>query len=184
MTNFRRIIGVDPGTNILGFALIDAHKDNFKIIDIGVVKMKKSLSHHEKLKRIFESLNELIIAHRPETLAIEAPFYGKNIQVMLKLGRAQGMAIAAAVSQGLEIAEYAPRKIKQAVTGNGNAAKLQVAAMLNSIIKQPIKSDHLDATDALATAVCHHYQTSSLTNNQKRYEGWEGFINDHKERLK
>jgi crossover junction endodeoxyribonuclease RuvC len=174
-----KILGVDPGTNILGYAVLEVDGKALKVINFGVFHLEKYEDHHEKLKEIFLQLQEIIETYLPKQLAIEAPFYGKNVQSMLKLGRAQGVAMAAAMTMGLEIQEYAPKKIKQSITGNGNASKEQVAAMLESILKIKISSKHLDATDALGVAVTHYNQTGSIMGGQKKHSGWASFIKDN-----
>jgi crossover junction endodeoxyribonuclease RuvC len=176
------ILGIDPGTTILGFALLDATTSNGALIDIGTSRLNKIKDHAEKLKAIFEKTIQIIELHQPQILAIEAPFYGKNPQSMLKLGRAQGVVIAAAMYKGLEVFEYSPRKIKQSITGNGNASKEQIAAMLinMNLIKENKYS--LDATDALAVAVCHHLQNRITAVGQK-FSGWEAFITKNQNRV-
>ncbi len=174
-----KILGVDPGTNILGYAVLEVDGKALKVLNFGVFHLEKYEDHHEKLKEIFLQLQEIIETYLPKQLAIEAPFYGKNVQSMLKLGRAQGVAMAAAMTMGLEIQEYAPKKIKQSITGNGNASKEQVAAMLESILKIKISSKHLDATDALGVAVTHYNQTGSILGGQKKHSGWSSFIKDN-----
>ena len=151
---------------------------------MGVVHLDKYNSQQSKLKRILEKINFLIKNHTPDALAIEAPFYGKNVQSMLKLGRAQGVAMIAAISKDIPIYEYAPKKIKQAVTGNGNASKEQVAAMLKQLLRFQESSKYLDATDALAAAVCHHFQSNTLGDNDKGYKNWKAFVKANPERLK
>ncbi|MGB4959417.1 MAG: crossover junction endodeoxyribonuclease RuvC [Saprospiraceae bacterium] len=178
-----KILGVDPGTNVLGYAVLDVQGKILKVITFGVFHLVKFEDHHEKLKEIFLQLQEIIETYLPDQLAIEAPFYGKNVQSMLKLGRAQGVAMAAAMTMGLEIQEYAPKKIKQSITGNGNASKEQVAAMLESILKIKITSKHLDATDALGVAVCHFNQSGGLGGSQKKHSGWASFLKDHPDRI-
>jgi len=187
--NSYKILGVDPGTNILGYAILEVNGKVLKLIDFGVLRLEKYVDHHDKLKEIFLQLQELIETYRPTQLAVEAPFYGKNVQSMLKLGRAQGVAMAAAITMGLEINEYAPKKIKQSITGNGNASKEQVAAMLETILKIKVSSQHLDATDALGVAVCHYNQsgglgsvpskTKSHTNNKKSVSTWSAFVKEN-----
>jgi len=180
-----RILGVDPGTNILGYAILEVKGNDLSPVDIGVVYLQHFEDHPQKLKRIFERLSSIISQYGPRYLAIEAPFYGKNPQSMLKLGRAQGVAMAAAITRGLEITEYSPKKIKQSVTGNGNAAKEQVAAMLQNTLKVNLDGQYLDATDALAAAVCHYYQSRSvLGGNGKKYNDWSSFLKDNPERAK
>jgi len=148
------------------------------------VKLAHLDSQQLKLKKIFERLQQLIDIHQPKEMAIEAPFYGKNVQSMLKLGRAQGVAIAAGITKGLSIEEYAPKKIKQSVTGSGNASKEQVAAMLETILNTKIKASTFDSTDALAVAVCHYYQTSNRLGKSLQKGGWKGFIKDNPDRVK
>lgn len=176
------ILGIDPGTNVMGYAVLEVAGQKIRALDIGVVYMKHLDQHQYKLKKIFERLQAIIQTYQPREMAVEAPFYGKNPQSMLKLGRAQGVAIAAAITQGVEVTEYSPKKVKSAVTGNGNAAKEQVAAMLAAILKVQLDDQYLDATDALAVALCHHYQTGSTRFNQKRYSDWSAFLKDHPNR--
>jgi crossover junction endodeoxyribonuclease RuvC len=178
-----KILGVDPGTNLLGYAILEVSGKNLKLIDFGVFRLKEYEDHHHKLKEIYLQLQEIIECYLPRILAIEAPFYGKNVQSMLKLGRAQGVAMAAAITMGLEIHEYAPKKIKQSITGNGNASKEQVAALLESMLKIKIDTAHLDATDALATAVTHFNQNSSLLSGTKKHSSWSSFIKDNPDRV-
>ncbi len=178
-----KILGVDPGTNILGYAVLEVQGSSLKILNFGVFHLEKFEDHHEKLKEIFLQLQEIIETYLPEHLAIEAPFYGKNVQSMLKLGRAQGVAMAAAMTMGLKIQEYAPKKVKQSITGNGNASKEQVAAMLESILKIKISSKHLDATDALGVAVCHYNQSTSILAGLKKHNGWSSFIKNNPEKI-
>lgn len=174
-----RLLGVDPGTNILGYALLNVDNRKLSLCDMGVIYPGKFETHQEKLKHIFERLQSIIDIYAPREMAIEAPFYAKNPQSMLKLGRAQGVAIAAAMMKGVDITEYSPRKIKQSVTGKGNASKEQVAAMLGNTLNFNIDDYYLDATDALATAVCHFYQSGSPLSGQKRYNDWGSFLKDN-----
>lgn len=174
-----KILGVDPGTNQLGYAIIEIQGKQMKLITLGILRLQSYKDHQTKLKEIFLQLQEIIETYLPKQMAVEAPFYGKNVQSMLKLGRAQGVAMAAAMTMGIQISEYAPKKIKQSVTGNGNASKEQVAAMLNSILKMKIETPNLDATDALGAAVCHYYQTGNALSGQKRYSGWDSFLKDN-----
>lgn len=178
-----KILGVDPGTNILGYAVLEVDNQTTKLISFGVIKLKGEEDHQHKLKEIYLQLQEIIESFLPKYMAVEAPFYGKNVQSMLKLGRAQGVAIAAGITMGLEIQEYSPKKIKQSVTGNGNASKEQVAAMLESILKIKIKSEYVDATDALATAYCHFNQLGGLSGGKKKYSGWSAFIKENPSKL-
>lgn len=180
----RVILGIDPGTNIMGYGLLHISAMEMKLVDLGVLHLSSLDNHPLKLKKIFETAIGLIEQHKPDDLAIEAPFYGKNIQSMLKLGRAQGVAIAAALYKNIPIAEYSPKKIKQSLTGNGNASKEQVAGMLKTLLKFSEAPKYLDATDALAVAVCHHFQTSGKksTGEKKSYTGWKQFLADNPNR--
>lgn len=180
----RIILGIDPGTAIMGYGLVKETGSKLELISLGVVKMANLDDHTLKLQRIFEKTISLIDNYHPDCLAIEAPFYGKNIQVMLKLGRAQGVAMAAALSRNVVITEYAPRKIKQSITGNGNATKEQVAAMLQNLLKFQETPEFLDATDGLAVAVCHSFQKISTGRGNKiSYSGWEAFVKDNNQRV-
>ena len=179
----RIILGIDPGTKVMGYGLIKETGKQLSLISLGIVKLGHLDNHALKLKQIFEKTSALIMQYMPDCMALEDPFYGKNIQVILKLGRAQGVAMAAALSKDIEIAEYSPRKIKQAVTGNGNASKEQVASMLKSLLKFEEGPQFLDATDGLAVAVCHAFQGNN-TIQKKNYSGWESFIKDNTHRLK
>ena len=175
-----KILGVDPGTNVVGYSVIELVERDVQILDIGVIKLDPRTTHQVRLKEIFLQLQEVIETFLPQAMAIEAPFYGKNVQSMLKLGRAQGVAMAAGMTMGLEITEYPPKKIKQAVTGNGNAAKEQVAAMLSHLTGKPLANYGLDATDALAAAYCHYLKlTGPAIGTGKRYDSWEKFLKDN-----
>jgi len=151
------ILGIDPGTNVMGYALIVTEGKQYKLLQYGVIHLKKYGSHELKLKKIFERITGILEEFLPDTVALEAPFYGANVQSMLKLGRAQGVAMAAALAREIPITEYSPKKVKQSVTGNGNASKEQVAAMLQTLFKLEEIPKMLDATDALAVALCHHF---------------------------
>ncbi len=183
----RIILGIDPGTAVMGYGLIKETGHKMALISMGVVKMGAIDDHMLKLQRIFEKTVSLIDQYHPDCLAIEAPFYGKNIQVMLKLGRAQGIAMAAALSRNVSITEYSPRKIKQAITGNGNATKEQVAAMLQTLLSFKETPEFLDATDGLAVAVCHSFQKINTGigkgSAKKSYSGWETFVKDNTDRV-
>ena len=180
-----RLLGIDPGTNVLGYAVVEVQsKKTVKVLEMGVVKMSHLGNAYAKLGKIFERIVTIIDIYKPTAMAIEAPFFGKNVQSMLKLGRAQGVSIAAGISSGLEVTEYSPKKIKQSVTGNGNAAKEQVAAMLEMTLKVDLSSHYLDATDALATAMCHFYQTGSAVGGKKKYSDWGSFLKDNPARKK
>ena len=175
------ILGVDPGTNVMGYGLIQIYKHKLTLIQYGVIHLNKYEDHAIKLNKIFERIVQLIDEYHPDFMAIEAPFYGKNVQSMLKLGRAQGVAIAAAISRQVPITEYAPKKIKQSVTGNGNASKEQVAAMLCNLLTITEAPKLLDATDALAVALCHHFQNGKVATKAK---GWGAFLKEHPDRVK
>ena len=179
----RIILGIDPGTTLMGYGVIEVLYKKPRLITMGVIDLKKIDDHYLKLSKIFERVIGLIDSFQPDELAIEAPFFGKNVQSMLKLGRAQGVAIAAALSRQIPIFEYAPRKIKMAITGNGNASKEQVAQML----KQELRFDEipadLDATDGLAAALCHFYQNKPQ-NDGKSYNSWKDFMNQNPGRVK
>ncbi len=175
----RIILGIDPGTAVLGYGIVLEKGNKLSLLGLGVVKLDHLDDHGLKLQRIFQKTTALIAEYRPDCVALEAPFYGKNIQVMLKLGRAQGVAMAAALNQDIPIFEYAPRKIKQSVTGNGNASKEQVAAMLKTLLKFDETPHFLDATDGLAVAVCHAFQSKvGGGGGGKSFSGWEAFAKD------
>jgi crossover junction endodeoxyribonuclease RuvC len=176
------IIGIDPGTNFTGYGILETSQNKLNVVALGVIDLRKSGSHFLKLKRIFDRTLELIDSHHPDELAIESPFYGKNVQSMLKLGRAQGAAIAAALYRDIPTFEYAPRKIKMSITGKGNASKEQVAAMLTNVLHFREIPLPLDASDALAAALCHHYQNQQL-NTPSSYHSWKDFIRQNKGRV-
>lgn len=179
----RIILGIDPGTAILGYGIVREVGKQLSLISLGIVKLDHLSDHGLKLQHIFQKTSALIEQYQPDCMALEAPFYGKNIQVMLKLGRAQGVAMAAALNRDIPIFEYAPRKIKQSVTGNGNAGKEQVAAMLKTLLKFQETPQFLDATDGLAVAVCHAFQNHTQGGSKRNYSGWKDFIKDHADRL-
>lgn len=183
--NFDKIIlGIDPGTNIMGYGLLGCTGKKYSIISIGAIDLSKYEGHPLKLKKIFERTLYLVDTYHPDELAIEAPFYGKNVQSMLKLGRAQGVAIAAVLQREIPIFEYAPRKIKQSITGNGNATKEQVAAMLQTLLKFEEMPKHLDATDGLAVAVCHFFQNNALQSKGTKGGSWESFVKNNPGKVK
>lgn len=179
------IIGIDPGTNVMGYGILGIKARKPELIALGVVKLNKFDSHYVRLLRIHERVIGLVEQFLPDEMAIEAPFFGKNVQSMLKLGRAQGVAMAAALSRDIPITEYEPRKIKMAITGNGAASKEQVREMLRRILK--ISSDQLDieldATDALAAALCHHYESSRPVPTAGP-KSWKDFIAKNPDRVK
>lgn len=178
------ILGLDPGTTTMGYGIIRIRKNKMEMISTGVIHLHKLENHELKLKKIFEKVSFLVEEYLPDEVAVEAPFFGKNVQSMLKLGRAQGVAMAAVLTRDLPIQEYAPRKIKQAITGNGNASKEQVAKMLQSLLKLKELPKKLDATDGLAAAVCHYFQTGKPDSGKKNYSGWSSFVKDNPDRTK
>ncbi len=175
------VLGLDPGTNIMGYGIILINGQKLTLLQFGVINMGKYGAHELKLKKIFDRVLGLVDEFNPDEVALEAPFFGKNVQSMLKLGRAQGVAMAAALFREVPITEYAPKKVKQSVTGNGNASKEQVAKMLMQIFNIKEMPKLLDASDALAVAVCHHYQNGVVKSKSK---SWEGFLNDNPGRVK
>ncbi|MFX1702412.1 crossover junction endodeoxyribonuclease RuvC [Chitinophaga sp. CC14] len=177
------ILGIDPGTLVMGYGLILIEGKKASLLEMNVLKLSKFKDHYERLQLIHCRVQELIQEHKPASFAIEAPFFGKNVQSMLKLGRAQGVAIAAAIQAGLGVTEYSPKKVKQSVTGNGNADKEQVWLMLQRILNISERPDYLDATDALAVAVCHFYQESNPLAGIGKAKGWEKFLQQHPERI-
>jgi crossover junction endodeoxyribonuclease RuvC len=178
----RIILGIDPGTIVMGYGLLHVSNNILKPLGIGVMQLDKYDDHAIRLKKIFERVIGLIEEFKPDELAIEAPFFGKNVQSMLKLGRAQGVAIAAALSRNVPITEYSPKKIKMSITGNGNASKEQVAAMLQQVLGLNAGHRYLDATDALGAALCHYYQNNKVATSGKSYTGWKAFLADNPKR--
>ena len=183
-TKEKIILGVDPGTNIMGYGLLKVTGSKPEMMTMGVIDLRHFPDGHMKLGHIFERMTGIIDEWLPDEMAIEAPFFGKNVQSMLKLGRAQGTAIAAAIHHSVPIHEYAPMKIKMAITGNGNASKEQVAGMLKRLLKlnDDDMSDFMDATDALAAAYCHYMQIGRPESPVK-YHGWKDFVNKNKEKI-
>ncbi|MBE2230602.1 MAG: crossover junction endodeoxyribonuclease RuvC [Chitinophagaceae bacterium] len=178
------ILGIDPGTLVMGYGLVKVTGRDVSLLDLGVLKPGKIKDGYKRLQLIFNTVSGLITQYKPTDFAIEAPFFGKNVQSMLKLGRAQGVAIAAAMRHGLEVTEYSPKKVKQSVTGNGNADKEQVMKMLQTLLSFKDSPKYLDATDALAVALCHHYQISSVTGAAgKGLKGWEDFLKKNPGRI-
>lgn len=176
------ILGIDPGTVVMGYGLIQVDGKKLSALTMGVIKLDKLKDHPERLKTIFDRTVAIIEEYKPQQLAIEAPFFGKNVQSMLKLGRAQGVAIAAALSKDLPIAEYSPRKIKQSITGSGNASKEQVSGMLENLLNTKLGGIPLDATDGLAAAVCHHFNSGGVSSSSKSYSGWASFLKENPDR--
>ena len=175
-------MGIDPGTTIMGFGIIRVCGSQLEFLQMNELLLKKYEDPFTKLKVIFERTLELIDTYNPDEIAIEAPFYGKNVQSMLKLGRAQGVAMAAGLSRQIPITEYLPKKIKMAITGNGNASKEQVAKMLQSTLGLKTLPRNLDCTDGLAAAVCHHYNEGRISTG-KKYTGWEAFVKQNDGRI-
>lgn len=179
------ILGIDPGTLVMGFGVIEIHSGGMSLLLMDVLKLSPKADAYTRLRLIHEKVRELLAENTPNEFAIEAPFFGKNVQSMLKLGRAQGVAIAAAMQAGIPVTEYSPRKIKQSITGNGNADKLQVLKMLQRILNFEETPKFLDAADALAVAVCHHFQGSELTiNSTSKINGWKDFLVKNPTRIK
>ena len=167
----------------MGYGIIHIQENKMSLIQMGVLHLSKLTSHELKLKKIFERTLQLVDEYNPDELAVEAPFFGKNVQSMLKLGRAQGVAMSAALYRNIPIFEYAPKKIKMAITGKGTASKEQVAAMLKSMLNIKETPKHLDASDGLAAAVCHHFQRNT-NSGERSYKGWGAFLKDNPEKLK
>lgn len=181
------ILGIDPGTIVMGYGLVTVTGQEMSLLELGVLKPGKVKDTYKKLQLIFNTVSGLITKYQPTDFAIEAPFFGKNVQSMLKLGRAQGVAIAAAMRHGLDVTEYSPKKVKQSITGNGNADKEQVMKMLQVLLHFSERPRQLDATDALAVAVCHHFQTSGPAGTKgikKGLKGWDDFIAKNPDRLR
>lgn len=181
MASEKIILGIDPGTTIMGFGLIRTSKDQMELIQMHELQLSKYSDHYLKLKQIYKRTLEIIDAHTPDEIAIEAPFFGKNVQSMLKLGRAQGVAMAAGLNREIPITEYSPKKIKMAITGNGNASKEQVAKMLKSMLNIELLPENLDATDGLAAAVCHFYNKGKQLPG-KQYSDWSAFVKQNSQK--
>ena len=175
------ILGIDPGTNVMGYGVIKVHDNKASIVTMGVIDMRKEDDVYLKLGHIFQRVNGIIDSYLPDEMAIEAPFFGKNVQSMLKLGRAKGVAIAAAINHSVPITEYAPLKIKMAITGNGSASKEQVAGMLQRMLhlEESEMPKFLDATDAMAAAYCHYLQMGRPDTGKKGPKSWKEFINNN-----
>jgi crossover junction endodeoxyribonuclease RuvC len=180
------ILGIDPGTLVMGYSIIHVSFGRIAVLEMDVLKLSSKKDHYERLQLIHQKIVHLISQFKPTVFAIEAPFFGKNVQSMLKLGRAQGVAIAAAMQSGLTVHEYSPKKVKQSITGNGNADKEQVWKMLQRILPiQHMEVEYLDISDALAVAVCHHFQDNPLLGGDtKKLKGWEDFIAKNPDRVK
>jgi crossover junction endodeoxyribonuclease RuvC len=178
-------MGVDPGTNLLGYGIIAVAGERLSVLTLGVLKLEKYSDHYNRLHKIFERILSLIDEFHPTEFAIEAPFFGKNVQSMLKLGRAQGVCIAAAMYRSLPVSEYSPRSVKLAITGRGGASKEQVSGMLHHQLQFDSSTFAIDATDALAVALCHHFSSKSVVASGKgSYSGWDAFIKNNPSRVK
>lgn len=181
----KTILGVDPGTNVMGYGVIEVKNNKINLLQYGVLHISKydKDDHALRLKKIFDKTAALIEQYMPDYFAIEAQFFGKNVQSMLKLGRAQGVALAAALERGIPVVEYAPKKVKQSVTGNGNASKEQVAAMILRMFNISETPEFFDATDALAVALCHHYQAKTTFSKSTSASGWKQFLVNNPDKL-
>jgi crossover junction endodeoxyribonuclease RuvC len=182
MVEDKIILGIDPGTSIMGYGIIAIKSGKISMLNYGIIQLNKLENHPDKLKRIFERVDGLIASYHPDEMAIEAPFFGKNVQSMLKLGRAQGVCIAASLSRNIPFEEYSPRRIKQAITGKGSASKEQVAGMLQTLLGLKELPKHLDATDGLAVALCHYYSKGVGEHNKAKVKGWEAFVKQNPKR--
>ena len=178
------ILGIDPGTTVLGYGLIHIQGAKISLINFGIIQLNKLNNQPDKLKRIYDRIIAVIEEYKPDEMALEAPFFGKNVQSMLKLGRAQGVCIAAALSKNILYEEYTPRRIKQSVCGNGNSSKEQVALMLQRLLSFPDMPKYLDATDGLAVAICHHFSKGIGENNKSKVSGWGQFVAKNPDRKK
>ncbi len=187
------ILGVDPGTVVMGYGIIAVKGEKIELVTMDVLKMSSREDGYDRLKKIYTIIETLIKTYKPHGFAIEAPFFGKNVQSMLKLGRAQGVAIAAAMQHGVPVTEYSPKKVKQSITGNGNASKDQVMKMLQRLVSFTEDTRYFDATDALAVAICHHFQEGSpmaaaarsiAPGRAKKVKGWEAFVAVNPDRVK
>jgi crossover junction endodeoxyribonuclease RuvC len=177
------ILGIDPGTLHLGYGIVTSKGQDVKMVCMGTIHLVKYENHQIKLQKIFEKITFLIEEYMPDEMAVECPFYGENAQSMLKLGRAQGVSMVAGLIKGIPVAEYYPKKVKLAVTGSGNASKEQVAAMLQKTLKIESLPKSLDATDALAVAVCHHYATMNTITSMNKFSGWKDFIKQNEKKI-
>ncbi|MCH2224855.1 MAG: crossover junction endodeoxyribonuclease RuvC [Crocinitomicaceae bacterium] len=182
MVEDKIILGIDPGTTVMGYGIIHVKDKKIEMLNFGIIQLSKLPTHPDKLKRIFDRLDGIISEYRPDEMAIEAPFFGKNVQSMLKLGRAQGVSIAAALKHNVPFEEYTPRRIKQAITGSGAASKEQVALMLMKILNFKEMPKYLDATDGLAVAMCHHFSKGVGEHNKTKSSDWGSFVKNNPSR--
>ena len=179
MVEDKIILGIDPGTTVMGYGIIHVKGKKMVMLNFGIIQLNKLANHPDKLKRIHDRLDGIIKEYKPDHMAIEAPFFGKNVQSMLKLGRAQGVAIAVALGHNVPFEEYTPRRIKQAITGSGAASKEQVAIMLQKLLGFKDMPQHLDATDGLAVAVCHHFSKGVGEHNKAKSSDWGAFVKNN-----
>lgn len=179
MVEDKIILGIDPGTTVMGYGIIHLKGSKMIMLNFGIIQLSKLPTHPDKLKRIYERLDGIIKEYKPDEMAIEAPFFGKNVQSMLKLGRAQGVSIAAAIANSVPFEEYTPRRIKQAITGSGAASKEQVAIMLQNMLGFKEMPKYLDATDGLAVAVCHHFSKGIGEHNKSKGSSWGAFVKNN-----
>jgi crossover junction endodeoxyribonuclease RuvC len=184
MVEDKIILGIDPGTTVMGYGIIHIQNGKLAMLNFGIIQLNKLANQPDKLKRILDRLNGLIAEYKPDEMAIEAPFFGKNVQSMLKLGRAQGVAIAACLNHNIPFEEYSPRRVKQSITGSGAASKEQVAAMLQKLLNFSEMPKYLDATDGLAVAVCHHFSKGIGEHNKSGGNSWKAFLNQNPSRKK
>lgn len=182
--NAKIILGIDPGTQIMGYGIIEATANQIRLLETDVLKLSGIKNIFDRLNKIQIKVGQVIQEFKPDELAIEAPFFGKNVQSMLKLGRAQGVAIATALSHGLTVNEYSPKKVKQSITGNGNADKEQIWKMLQHYVSFAVKPKYYDATDAIAVALCHHFESKSLRSGNRKKISWEDFIKSEAHRIR
>lgn len=178
------ILGIDPGSVVMGYGVIGVTGQKIRIVEMGVLKLNQYPDASDRLNRIFNRVHELCQQYQPGSCAIEAPFFGKNVQSMLKLGRAQGVAMAAAMQSNIPMQEYSPKKVKQSVTGNGNATKEQLWRTIQSILKFTETPQYLDASDAVGVALCHHFQSGFSIPSGGSGKGWEKFIKENPDRIK
>jgi len=183
MLNNKVILGIDPGTTVMGYGILSVNDSKLNVLALGVLKLSKYDNHYKRLEKIYTRIISLINEFGASEMSIEAPFFGENVQSMLKLGRAQGVCIAAAMTKNIPVYEYAPKKIKISITGNGNASKEQVASMLSKMVNFSKTESLLDATDALAAAICHHHNAKKINTNSD-YKGWTDFIKKNPNRVK
>lgn len=184
MVEDKIILGIDPGTSVLGYGIINIKDGKMFLVNYGVIKLNKLKSHPDKLKMIHDRVSSIIKEYKPDEMAIEAPFFGKNVQSMLKLGKAQGICIAVSLGRNVPFEEYSPRRIKQSITGKGAASKEQVAEMLKRLLNMKQVPEYLDATDALAAAVCHHFSKGKGEHNKTKSSDWSSFIKNNPKRKK